>query len=49
MTLDALLADNLAEDSDHEEFVDTLFLASAEATRHVWDTPKEDAAWAHLQ
>ena len=25
------------------------FLAAAEATRPVWDTPEEDAAWAHLQ
>ncbi len=21
----------------------------AEATRHIWDTPEEDEAWAHLQ
>jgi hypothetical protein len=24
------------------------FVAGAYATRHVWDTPEEDAAWAHL-
>ncbi len=23
-------------------------IAGANATRHVWDTPEEDAAWAHL-
>ena len=23
-------------------------VAGANATRHVWDTPEEDAAWAHL-
>ena len=49
VTLDSLLADNAAEDHDHAAFVDALFVASAEATRHVWDTPEEDAAWAHLQ
>lgn len=36
-------------EGDHAAFVDALFRASAEATRHVWDTPEEDAAWAHLQ
>lgn len=30
-------------------FSDTAFLAGAEAIRHLWDTPEEDAAWAHLQ
>lgn len=49
VTLDALLADNAAEDGDHAGFVDALFLANAEASRHVWDTPEEDKAWAHLQ
>lgn len=49
VTLDALLADNAAEDGDHKAFTGALFLANAEATRHVWDTPEEDAAWAHLQ
>lgn len=24
------------------------FLMAAEGTRHVWDTPEEDEAWAHL-
>ena len=48
-TLDALLANNAVEDSDPASFIDALFLASAEATRHVWDTPEEDAAWADLQ
>ena len=24
------------------------FLMAAEGTRHVWDTPEEDKAWAHL-
>ena len=24
------------------------FLMVAEGTRHVWDTPEEDKAWAHL-
>ena len=49
LTLDSLLADNAAEDGDHAAFVGALFVANAEATRHVWDTPEEDAAWAHLQ
>lgn len=49
VTLDTLLAENAAEEDDHAAFVDRLFLANAEATRHVWDTPEEDAAWAHLQ
>jgi hypothetical protein len=25
------------------------FLMAAEDTRHIWDTPEEDEAWAHLQ
>ncbi|MBV9851151.1 MAG: hypothetical protein JO250_15895 [Armatimonadetes bacterium] len=49
VTLDALLAENVAEDGGHAAFVRAVFLAGAEATRHVWDTPEEDAAWAHLQ
>lgn len=49
MTLDALLTDDAIEGGEHEVFVNALFLASAEATRHVWDTPEEDAAWAYLQ
>ena len=24
------------------------FMMAAEGTRHVWDTPEEDEAWAHL-
>jgi hypothetical protein len=24
------------------------FLLAAEGTRHIWDTPEEDKAWAHL-
>ena len=24
------------------------FLAAAAGTRHIWDTPEEDKAWAHL-
>ncbi len=24
------------------------FLLAVEGTRHVWDTPEEDKAWAHL-
>ncbi len=24
------------------------FLMAAEGTRHIWDTPEEDKAWAHL-
>ena len=24
------------------------FLMVAEGTRHIWDTPEEDKAWAHL-
>jgi hypothetical protein len=43
------LADNVAEDGDHEAFANALFLARVEATRHIWDTPEEDAARAHLQ
>ena len=48
-TLDTLLAENAQEDGDHAAFVEFVFLAGAEATRHDWDTPEEDAAWAHLQ
>ena len=47
--LDALLAENALEDGDHAAFTDFSFLAGAEATRHIWDTPEEDAASAHLQ
>lgn len=32
-----------------ELFTETHFAAAAEATRPVWDTPEEDAAWAFLQ
>ena len=24
------------------------FLMAAEGTRHIWETPEEDEAWAHL-
>lgn len=49
VTVDTLLAEDAAEDSDRAAFGDALFLAGAEATRHVRDTAEEDAAWAHLQ
>lgn len=49
VSLDTLLVENAMDDSDRAAFVDRLFLAGADATRHVWDTPEEDAAWAHLQ
>ena len=49
VTLDTLLTENTAEDGEPAAFTDALFHASAEATRHIWDTPEEDSAWAHLQ
>jgi len=41
----ALLAD---DDSDGLTLSEQGFLMAAEGTRHVWDTPEEDEAWAHL-
>lgn len=38
-----------AAENDRFAFTEEAFAASAESTRHVWDTPEEDAAWAHLQ
>lgn len=39
----------LIVEDKHKAFVESSFAAAAESTRHVWDTPEEDAAWAHLQ
>lgn len=41
----ALLADDLA---DSRTLSEQGFSMAAEGTRHVWDTPEEDEAWAHL-
>ena len=41
----ALLADDSAEEALLSE---RGFLLAAEGTRHIWDTPEEDKAWAHL-
>ena len=41
----------LVEDDEDDEgaaLVAQAFLVAAEGTRHVWDTPEEDKAWAHL-
>ncbi len=41
----ALVADDAAEETALSE---RGFLLAAEGTRHIWDTPEEDKAWAHL-
>ena len=39
----------LAEDPNGElSLSERGFLMAAEGTRHIWDTPDEDKAWAHL-
>ena len=38
-----LLADDASASPSEEGF-----LLAAEGTRHIWDTPEEDKAWAHL-
>ena len=38
----------VGEDADGAALVEQGFLMAAEGTRHVWDTPEEDEAWAHL-
>ncbi len=43
------LRSTFGPDMGRAGFVRDLFTAGAEVTRHVWDTPEEDAAWAHLQ
>lgn len=42
----ALLADD--DPADGVTLSERGFLMAAEGTRHVWDTPEEDEAWAHL-
>jgi hypothetical protein len=42
----ALLADEDADDA--LSLSERGFLMAAEGTRHIWDTPEEDEAWAHL-
>ena len=38
-----------AEDPNEElSLSERGFLMAAEGTRHIWDTPEEDKAWAHL-
>jgi len=34
---------------DDEPLSHMAFRAFAHATRHIWDTPEEDEAWAYLQ
>lgn len=38
------------DDGDYDGFSlsERGFLLAAEGTRHIWDTPEEDKAWAHL-
>ncbi len=44
------IADYLVDDdpADGSTLSERAFLMAAEGTRHVWDTPEEDRAWAHL-
>ncbi len=42
----ALLADD--DPADGSTLSERGFLMAAEGTRHVWETPEEDEAWAHL-
>ena len=45
-----LLADDgsRSDDSGKMTLSEKGFLLAAEGTRHIWDTPEEDKAWAHL-
>ena len=36
------------QDDEGAALVAQAFQVAAEGTRHVWDTPEEDKAWAHL-
>ena len=54
MTLDLTQEDIAAlltndDPADGFTLAETGFLMAAEGTRHIWDTPEEDEAWAHLQ
>ena len=43
------IAGLLTDDPDEElSLSERGFLMAAEGTRHIWDTPEEDKAWAHL-
>ena len=42
------IAGMLADNSEETPLSEQGFLLAAEGTRHVWDTPEEDKAWAHL-
>jgi hypothetical protein len=37
------------DDDRHQAFLEAHFSAAAKATRSVWDTLEEDAAWESLQ
>ncbi len=40
----------MTPDTDSRKaLVEAAFAVAADSTRHVWDTPEEDAAWVHLQ
>ncbi|MGI4790520.1 MAG: hypothetical protein ACRYFS_16915 [Janthinobacterium lividum] len=43
----ALLLDDKSP-ADSPTLSERGFAMAAEGTRHIWDTPEEDAAWVHL-
>ena len=42
------IAGLLADDSEDAALSEQAFVLAAEGTQHIWDTPEEDKAWAHL-
>jgi hypothetical protein len=47
VTLDSILAE--MENEDPRETLKAWQRVAGESLRKIWDTPEEDAAWAHLQ